>query len=207
VTSTFNVVYRTTRRSGGGVHGHPDPVHRRRDVPGLAGRSNYPTASRSIRRNSSSTDPRPEGHRCRVRVLRRVVRVRDARGEPCARGGSHLRSSARRRRCSGPGTGRGRVRGWTGCGKPDDRYIAEPCAEGLRVGGPAPMPYGDLAAQRVQRFADLRDLDALTLRSRNGRSIITHPRQHDRLRGRRLRSHPRSGAARVRRAAVGRGEQ
>jgi predicted GTPase len=50
----------------------------------------------------------------------------------------------------------------TGCGKSQTtRYIAELLKrEGLRVVALRhPMPYGDLAAQKVQRFADLRDLD------------------------------------------------
>jgi predicted GTPase len=50
----------------------------------------------------------------------------------------------------------------TGCGKSQTtRYIAELLKrEGLRVVAVRhPMPYGDLAAQKVQRFADLRDLD------------------------------------------------
>jgi predicted GTPase len=51
----------------------------------------------------------------------------------------------------------------TGCGKSQTtRYIAELLKkEGLRVVAVRhPMPYGDLAAQKVQRFADLADLDA-----------------------------------------------
>jgi predicted GTPase len=51
----------------------------------------------------------------------------------------------------------------TGCGKSQTtRYIAELLKrEGLRVVAVRhPMPYGDLAAQKVQRFADLGDLDA-----------------------------------------------
>jgi predicted GTPase len=51
----------------------------------------------------------------------------------------------------------------TGCGKSQTtRYIAELLKrEGLRVVAIRhPMPYGDLAAQKVQRFADLGDLDA-----------------------------------------------
>jgi predicted GTPase len=50
----------------------------------------------------------------------------------------------------------------TGCGKSQTtRYIAELLKrEGLRVVAVRhPMPYGDLAAERVQRFADLADLD------------------------------------------------
>ena len=50
----------------------------------------------------------------------------------------------------------------TGCGKSQTtRYIAELLKdEGLRVVAVRhPMPYGDLAAERVQRFADLGDLD------------------------------------------------
>jgi predicted GTPase len=51
----------------------------------------------------------------------------------------------------------------TGCGKSQTtRYIAELLKkEGLRVVAVRhPMPYGDLAAQKVQRFAELGDLDA-----------------------------------------------
>jgi predicted GTPase len=50
----------------------------------------------------------------------------------------------------------------TGCGKSQTtRYIAELLKrEGLRVVAVRhPMPYGDLAAQKVQRFVDLADLD------------------------------------------------
>jgi predicted GTPase len=50
----------------------------------------------------------------------------------------------------------------TGCGKSQTtRYVAELLKrEGLRVVAVRhPMPYGDLAAERVQRFADLADLD------------------------------------------------
>jgi predicted GTPase len=50
----------------------------------------------------------------------------------------------------------------TGCGKsPTTRYVAELLKrEGLRVVVVRhPMPYGDLVAQRVQRFADMEDLD------------------------------------------------
>ena len=51
----------------------------------------------------------------------------------------------------------------TGCGKSQTtRYVAELLKEeGLRVVAVRhPMPYGDLAAQRVQRFATLQDLDS-----------------------------------------------
>ena len=51
----------------------------------------------------------------------------------------------------------------TGCGKSQTtRYVADLLKrEGLRtVAVRHPMPYGDLAAQRVQRFGDLADLDA-----------------------------------------------
>jgi predicted GTPase len=51
----------------------------------------------------------------------------------------------------------------TGCGKSQTtRYLAELLKrEGLRVVAVRhPMPYGDLAAQAVQRFAELPDLDA-----------------------------------------------
>ena len=50
----------------------------------------------------------------------------------------------------------------TGCGKSQTtRYIAELLKrEGLRVVAVRhPMPYGDLVAERVQRFATLQDLD------------------------------------------------
>jgi predicted GTPase len=50
----------------------------------------------------------------------------------------------------------------TGCGKSQTtRYVAELLKhEGLRVVAVRhPMPYGDLVAQRVQRFADMDDLD------------------------------------------------
>ena len=51
----------------------------------------------------------------------------------------------------------------TGCGKSQvSRYVAAVVREaGLRVGVVRhPMPYGDLVAQRVQRFATIADLDA-----------------------------------------------
>jgi len=51
----------------------------------------------------------------------------------------------------------------TGCGKSQTtRYVAELLKEeGLRVVAVRhPMPYGDLVAQRVQRFATLQDLDS-----------------------------------------------
>ncbi len=51
----------------------------------------------------------------------------------------------------------------TGCGKSQvSRYVAAVVrAAGLRVGVVRhPMPYGDLVAQRVQRFATITDLDA-----------------------------------------------
>jgi predicted GTPase len=51
----------------------------------------------------------------------------------------------------------------TGCGKSQtSRYVARQLREaGLRVAVLRhPMPYGDLASQRVQRFASLADLDA-----------------------------------------------
>jgi predicted GTPase len=51
----------------------------------------------------------------------------------------------------------------TGCGKSQTtQYLAELLKrQGLRVVAVRhPMPYGDLAAQKVQRFADLADLDA-----------------------------------------------
>jgi predicted GTPase len=51
----------------------------------------------------------------------------------------------------------------TGCGKSQTtRYVAELLKkEGLRVVAVRhPMPYGDLAAQKVQRFAELADMDA-----------------------------------------------
>ena len=71
-----------------------------------------------------------------------------------------------------------------------------------------PMPYGDLAAQRVQRYADARRPRPLRLHDRGARGVrAAHRLRHRDLRGRRLRRDPRAGAGGVRRAAVGRREQ
>lgn len=56
----------------------------------------------------------------------------------------------------------------TGCGKSQTaRYLSRAIADGLDAVGPLrvaalrhPMPYGNLSAQRVQRFASLADIDA-----------------------------------------------
>ena len=67
----------------------------------------------------------------------------------------------------------------TGCGKSQTtRYIAELLKEeGLRVVAVRhPMPYGDLAAQRVQRFGTLQDLDQCGRDGRGARGIrVPHP--------------------------------
>ena len=71
-----------------------------------------------------------------------------------------------------------------------------------------PMPYGDLAAQRVQRYARARRPRPLRLHDRGARGVrAAHRVRHGDLRGRGLRRDPRAGAGRVRRAAVGRREQ
>ena len=102
--------------------------------------------------------------RRRVRVLRRLPRVRDAQGQRGAGGRGELRrSSGRTRRCSTrdvPVVSVCAVR--TGSGKSQTtRAIAGVLKDaGKRVVAVRhPMPYGDLNAQRVQRYATLEDLD------------------------------------------------
>ena len=71
-----------------------------------------------------------------------------------------------------------------------------------------PMPYGDLNAQRVQRYATLEDLDRYDTHDRGARGVrAAHLVGHDHLRRRRLRRHPCAGTGGVRRPALGRREQ
>jgi predicted GTPase len=68
----------------------------------------------------------------------------------------------------------------TGCGKSQTtRYIAELLKEeGLRVVAVRhPMPYGDLAAQRVQRFATLQDLDSANVTIEEREEYESHIRE------------------------------
>ena len=60
-----------------------------------------------------------------------------------------------------------------------------------------PMPYGDLNAQRVQRYATLEDLDRYETTIEEREEYEPHiASRHDHLRRRRLRRHPRAGAGR-----------
>ena len=71
-----------------------------------------------------------------------------------------------------------------------------------------PMPYGDLNAQRVQRYATARGPRPVRDDDRGARGVrAAHLVGHDHLRRRRLRRHPRAGAGGVRRPALGRREQ
>ena len=82
----------------------------------------------------------------------------------------------------------------TGCGK---SAVARLLSRRLRDRGKRvavlrhPMPYGDLAAERVQRFATRADLDSAALHGRGARGIraASRAREH-RFRRRRLRRHP-----------------
>lgn len=68
----------------------------------------------------------------------------------------------------------------TGCGKSQTtRYIAELLKEeGLRVVAVRhPMPYGDLLAQRVQRFATLQDLDSAEVTVEEREEYESHIRE------------------------------
>ena len=68
----------------------------------------------------------------------------------------------------------------TGCGKSQTtRYIAELLKEqGLRVVAVRhPMPYGDLAAQRVQRFGTLQDLDSADVTVEEREEYESHIRE------------------------------
>ena len=68
----------------------------------------------------------------------------------------------------------------TGCGKSQTtRYVAELLKEeGLRVVAVRhPMPYGDLAAQRVQRFGTLQDLDSADVTVEEREEYESHIRE------------------------------
>ena len=111
-------------------------------------------------------DREARGGRRRLRVLRRQPRVRDAQGERGPRGRGELRPARTGRhdaQARVPVVAVCAVR--TGCGKSQTtRYIADLLkARGLRVVAVRhPMPYGDLVAERVQRFETLDDLDRAT---------------------------------------------
>ena len=156
---------------------------------------------------------RARRRRGRVRLLRRLVRDGDAQGVARARRRRRLRPArARRRRCSA------RRSRWSPCA---------PCAPaaararraarsgrilldaGLAVGLIRhPMPYGDLEAMRVQRFATLDDIDASHPTIEEREEYERPVRDGDgRLRRRRLRGDPPPGRERGRRPDLGRRQQ
>ena len=99
----------------------------------------------------------------------------------------------------------------TGCGKSQTaRWLAARLrARGHRVVALRhPMPYGDLTAQRVQRFATRDDLDARPLHRRGARGVRALRRGRcRRVRRRRLRGDPGIGREGSRPAALGRRQQ
>ena len=114
-------------------------------------------------------------------LLGRVARVRDAPGERGARRGRELPAPrAGGDHARGPGPRRGRLRGSHGCRQePDDAARgADPPRRRLHpVVVRHPMPYGDLVAERVQRFVvDSRISTPRGSRSRNARSTSTTSR-------------------------------
>ena len=135
------------------------------------------------------------GRRRRVRLLRRLARVRDAQGaaQVIAAGANFAAPRARTRPCSRPTcpvVAVCAVR--TGAGKSQTtRAIAGMLKDaGKRVVAVRhPMPYGDLVAQRVQRFATVEDLDRYEMHDRGARGVrAAHRVRHDHLRRRRLRA-------------------
>ena len=163
----FNVVYRDRPgRRGRRLHRDPDP----RASPIGATRPSWPVrstrrASRSCRRRELERIIRDErGRHGRLRLQRRQPRDRHARRvagagrrAPTSPSSGPARTMLQSRR---PVVAVGATR--TGAGKSQTtRYLAALLAErGLTpVVIRHPMPYGDLVAQRVERFATYEDLD------------------------------------------------
>ena len=99
----------------------------------------------------------------------------------------------------------------TGCGKSQtSRRVGQCCSTpGLRVALVRhPMPYGDLEAMRVQRFATLADIDAAnpTVEEREEYEAPVAA-GHGHVRGRRLRRDPRPRRGRGGRHHLGRRQQ
>ena len=116
---------------------------------------------------------------------------------PRAEGHDAEEHEARRSRCA--------VR--TGCGKSQtSRRVGQLLMDaGLSVALVRhPMPYGDLEAMRVQRFATIEDIDASGPDGRRAGGVRGAGRaRHGDVRGRRLRGHSRAGAGRGRRRHLG----
>ena len=175
----FNTVFRDDAGHGGrGVHRDADPVHQRPEVPaGARGLAATRTASRSTTSPSSTRLIRDaRRRRRRVRVLRRLPRVRDAQGQRGAWRRARTSSSwGRTRRCSTRTSPSWRsARSAPGSGKSQTtRAIAGALKDaGKRVVAVRhPMPYGDLVAQRVQRYATLEDLDRYDTHDRGARGV------------------------------------
>ena len=160
-------------------------------IPGIDDRA-YPAVARRAALPGRDPD-RPRGasspssirdarrRRGRARLLRPRARRRHAQGVARARRRRRLPAArAATRRCSPatkPVVAVSAVR--TGCGKSQtSRRVGRILLDaGLRVALVRhPMPYGDLEAMRVQRFATLEDIDARTRRSRSARSTSRRSR-------------------------------
>ena len=150
------------------VHGDADPRHRRPHLPGVARRAALPgrhpdPARRTSSRSSSATSGVDE-----VVLAYSDLKheTRDAQGvdrcsppAPTSRLLGPRSDDARSRRSRSSRCAPSR----TGCGKSQtSRKVGQTLLDaGLKVALVRhPMPYGDLEAMRVQRFATLEDIDA-----------------------------------------------
>ena len=164
---------------GGRLHGNADPGHRGPRLPGRAWPATlYPDGIPIVpEADLERLIAEERGRRGRVRVQRREPRDRHARGLARARGGRRVPAAGagahdadllepaggRRLRACAPAAGKSQT----------TRAVAALLAASghSAVVVRHPMPYGDLAAQRVQRFATYEDLDAARdAPSRNARS-------------------------------------
>ncbi|MCK7505435.1 MAG: hypothetical protein MZV70_16045 [Desulfobacterales bacterium] len=214
----FNTCYRDNadlRR--GRLHRRADPGHRGPQVSGRARRQALPEGHPHLRRSGSAgAHPEAEGGRLRLRLQRYLLPARHERRRRRAGGGRQLRAprpeghhaqkhQARHRRWArcAPAAAKARPRGGS----------SRSCmAKGLKVVAVRhPMPYGDLAAQKVQRFAKIADLAETQVHHRGDGGVRTarRARQRDLCR-RGLRSHPARGRERpagLRRDPLGRRQQ
>ena len=195
------------------VHRDPDPVHRRPKISREPRGRALPERDRDPRRERTHAADRGRADRRRgLQLLGREPRVRDAQGQPGTRRRCELRP-ARPARNDAEGHRSGR----RGLRRPD-RFGQEPDdardrrdAEGRREArgsGSAPDAVREPRGAARAAVRDARGPRPLRHDDRGARGVrAAHHLGHDHLRRGRLRRHPRAGAGRVRRAAVGRREQ
>ncbi len=195
------------------LHRDADPVHRRSEVSAQPRRRALPERDRDPRRERAHAADQGRAHRRRrLQLLGREPRVRDAQGQRGACRGREL-PAARPARDDADGhrSRRRRLRRADGFGQepddPRDRRDAQGRREARR-GGSASDAVREPRGAAGAAIRDARGPRPLRHHDRGARGVrAPHHLGHDHLRRRRLRRHPQAGAGRVRRAAVGRGEQ